>query len=148
MYVSAKADYALRSLLQIGASYPGQVTMADIVSTRQLPRSFVESILPELRRADFVRLWRGGAAGYSLCRPPEEISVGSVLRTIDGPFTRVRGLPPDELAYGGAAAGLSALWQTVNATLEQLLDGVTLADLIGGRAAAGVARLRAVPHRG
>lgn len=130
MYVSARADYALRALLQIGANYPRRVTMADIVNAQALPRSFVESILPELRRADFVRLWRGGVASYSLCRSPDQISIGSVLRTIDGPFTLVRGLPPEELTYPDAAGGLAALWLSVSASLEEQLSGITLADAI------------------
>lgn len=130
MYVSAKADYALRALLQIGADYPRHVTMADIVNAEALPRSFVESILPELRRADFVRLWRGRLPSYSLCRPPDQISVGAVLRTIDGPFTLVRGLPPEELSYTNAARGLAGLWVSVSASLEELLNGTTLADAI------------------
>lgn len=131
MHVSAKADYALRSLLQIAASYPNRVTMAEIVGAQALPRSFVEAILPELRRADFVRLWRGGvAASYSLCRSPEQITIGAVLRTIDGPFTRVRGLPPGELTYTSATRGLASLWLSINASLEEQLNGTTLADVV------------------
>lgn len=132
MHVSARADYALRALLQIAASYPRRVTMADIVSAQALPRSFVESILPELRRAGFVRLWRGSAASYSLCRSPDQITIGSVLRIIDGPFTLVRGLPPDELTYTNTARGLAAIWRLVSVSLEELLNGITLADAING----------------
>ena len=146
-YVSAKADYALRALLQIAKSYPGHVTMSDMVNAQALPRSFVESILPELRRADFLRLWRGGMSSYSLSRPPDEITVGAVLRAVDGPFTRVRGLPPDEITYAGAARGLSQLWTQVTATLERLLDSVTLADLASGRWPNG-AHLTVLPRGG
>jgi Rrf2 family protein len=141
VYVSAKADYALRALLQIAASEPEHVSMAEIVSIQQLPRSFVEAILPELRRADFVRVWRGGTPGYTLARPAAEITVGAVIRCIDGPLTRVRGLPPAEITYPGAARRLSALWLAVGAALDRLLDGVTLDDLISGRLSAEVVRI-------
>jgi Rrf2 family protein len=132
VYVSAKADYALRAMLQIAASYPDQVTMTEIVTSQELPRSYVEAILPDLRRADFLRLWRGGHARYSVARPPSQISVGAVLRAVDGPLTRVRGLPPGEIEYGGVAQGLSRLWLAATNDLERLLNGVTLADVISG----------------
>jgi Rrf2 family protein len=141
VHVSAKADYALRALLQIAASEPEHVTMADIVNTQKLPRSFAEAILPELRRADFLRVWRGGTPAYSLARPGAEITVGSVIHAIDGPFTRVRGLPPEEVSYPGAARRLSALWLATGATLDRLLNGVTLADVISGFLPADIVQL-------
>ena len=147
VYVSAKADYALRALLQIAAAYPGQLTMTDIVTSQDLPRSYVEAILPDLRRADFLRLRRGGHASYSLARSPSEISVGAVLRSVDGPLTRVRGLPPDEIHYAGVARQLSKLWLAATNNLEQLLNSVTLADVISGNWPQDILHLRAVVNR-
>ena len=132
MHISARTDYALRALLEVAASYPNGATMSEIVNAQGLPRSFIEAILPELRRADLVRLSRGGTARYSLARPAEDMSVGSVLRAIDGPFTRVRGLPPDLVDYNGSAREMSALWVAVEASLDHLLEGITLADLVSG----------------
>jgi Rrf2 family protein len=138
VYVSAKADYALRALLQVAARDPEHVSMAEIVSTQQLPRSFAEAILPELRRADFLHVRRGGTPGYTLARPAAEITIGAVVRFVDGPLTRVRGRPPADITYPGAARRLSALWLSVSAGLDRLLDGVTLADLLTGQLAADV----------
>lgn len=148
MYVSAKADYALRALLQIAASQPEHVSMADIVGLQKLPRSFAEAILPELRRADFLRVWRGGVPGYTLARPASAITVGSVVRSIDGPVTRVRGLPPEEVSYSGAARRLSALWLAASVVIDRLLDSVTLADVLSGRLPADVVRLANVSPLG
>jgi Rrf2 family protein len=133
VHVSAKADYALRVLLELAAQHPGVVTMSDIVGRQALPRSFAETILPGLRRAGFVRVSRNGQAGYSLARPPDQISVGTVIRAVDGPLVRVRGLPPEHLDYVGAAQGLGTLWQTATANLADLLDSATLQDLVTGR---------------
>jgi Rrf2 family protein len=130
MHVSAKADYALRALLEIAAHHPERVSMADVVQRQRLPHSFAVAILPELRRADFVRLHRRGDVGYSLARPPSEIRVREVLRLVDGPPVLVRGLPPDELTYPGAAGALSSLWRAADHEIDRLLDAVTLADLL------------------
>jgi Rrf2 family protein len=147
VHVSARAEYALRALLQIAACYPGQVTMSDIVAAQSLPRSYIEAILPELRRADLLRLRRGGHSSYSLARPPEQISVGAVLRAVDGPLTQVRGLPPDEITYAGVARGLSALWLATTKSLERLLNDVTLADVLGNDWPRDAVPLRAVGQR-
>jgi Rrf2 family protein len=128
--VSAKADYALRALLQMAACHPVPLTMSGIVGPQALPRSFAETILAELRRAGFLRVSRVGQPSYSLSRPPDRISVGSVLRAVDGPLTRVRGLPPEALTYSGVAQGLAVLWLEASARLEQLLDEVSLHDLV------------------
>jgi Rrf2 family protein len=132
MYISARADYALRALLEIAAGNGGPVTMADVVARQRLPRSYAGAILPELRRAGFVRLHRDAVTGYLLQRPAAEITVGAVVRSLDGPLMRVRGQTVDDVHYDGAAKGLSSLWARAQADLDQLLDGVTLADLIDG----------------
>ncbi|MDT4916357.1 MAG: hypothetical protein QOI15_2147 [Pseudonocardiales bacterium] len=140
MHVSARTDYALRALLQLAARHPGAVTMGEVVTQQGLPRSFVETILPDLRRAGFVRVSRVGQPSYTLTRAPDQISVGSVLRAVEGPLTRVRGLPPDALSYTGAAQGLGALWVAATAVLSELVDTVTLSDLVAGHAATELAR--------
>jgi Rrf2 family protein len=133
VHVSAKADYALRALLQLAERHPAPVTMSEVVALQALPRSFAETILPALRRAGFIRVTRAGHPGYSLTRPPDEVSVGSVLRAVDGPLTRVRGLPPESLTYSGPAAALAELWLAAAAQLAGLLDGISLADVVSGR---------------
>jgi Rrf2 family protein len=135
MHVSAKAEYALRALLELTANHPAPVTVSGVVALQGLPHSFAEAILPALRRAGFVRVARVGRAGYSLARAPDQITVGSVLRAVDGPFVTVRGLPPEALSYTGAARGLDELWRTTTTSLAELLDGVTLQDLVAGRTA-------------
>jgi len=142
VHVSAKADYALRALLEIAAHDPDPVSMTEVVDRQSLPRSFAVAILPELRRADFVRMRREHGVGYSLARPPEEIRVGEVLRAVDGPFVLVRGVPPHEVSYQGPAVALSHLWRAADDRLDHLLERVTLADLLSARGDSPWAALR------
>jgi Rrf2 family protein len=133
VHVSAKADYALRALLEIAAHHPDPVSMAEVVDRQSLPRSFAVAILPELRRADFVRMRREHGVGYSLARAPHDIRIGDVLRVVDGPFVLVRGVPPQEVTYRGPAVALGRLWRAADDQLDHLLDEVTLADLLSPR---------------
>src|SRR4051812_31603719 len=133
VHVSAKADYALRALLEIAAHHPDPVSMSEVVDRQALPRSFAVAILPELRRADFVRMRRDHGVGYSLARPPHEIRIGEVLRVVDGPFVLVRGVPPQEVQYRGPAVALSPLWRAAGDRLDHPPQQGTLGDLLTAR---------------
>ena len=73
---------------------------------------------------------RGNDGGYELARPAEAISIGDVLRTIDGALTTVRGQPPGRADYHGTASGLSDVWRALDAAVTNVVDDVTLAHLV------------------
>jgi Rrf2 family protein len=132
MQISAKADYAVRAMLSLAAHAPGPISAGVVVDEQQLPAKFVESILSELRRAGLVRAQRGVGGGYSLVRPAGEITLGAVIRAVDGPLAEVHGQAPDETSYAGAAVHLRDLWIAVRASLREVLDETTVADVLSG----------------
>src|SRR5690349_21230826 len=127
--VSAKADYALRAVIELAASEDGPVKGEKIAQAQEIPLKFLENILGDLRHAGLVRSQRGVEGGYWLARPPEEITVAHVIRAVEGPIANVRGLRPDEVAYSGSAERLRDVWIAVRAGLRSVLEHVTLADL-------------------
>lgn len=145
MQISAKTDYAIRALLNLAAHEPELVKVDEIVKEQGLPRKFVEAILGELRRAGLVRSQRGAEGGYALARPAEEISIGSVLRAVDGPLAEVRGLRPHETEYQGVATHLPEVWVAVRSSLRKVLDETTLAQVLSGKLPAHVRKLNDAP---
>jgi Rrf2 family protein len=139
--ISAKTDYAIRALLNLAAREPDLVKVDTIVREQGLPRKFVEAILGELRRAQLVRSQRGADGGYALARPAGEITLGAVIRAVDGPLAEVRGLRPHETTYAGVAQHLPEVWVAVRSSLRRVLDEVTLAQLLSGKLPAHVRRL-------
>jgi Rrf2 family protein len=135
MRISAKADYAVRAVIELAAA-PGGTSLSarEIATAQEIPQNFLENILAELRRAGIVDTHRGPGGGSSLARPPAEITVGEILVAIDGPLTAVRDLPPEQLVYEGAARNLPALWCHLHSCLRELLDGVTVAAVAAGPA--------------
>ena len=130
--ISAKTDYALRALLILADAAPALVKI-DTLSERQgLPRKFVEAILSELRRAGLVLSRRGSDGGYALARPADEITVGAVIRVVDGPLAEVRGLRPHETEYVGVAQHLPDVWVAMRAALRTVLDETTLEHVLRG----------------
>jgi Rrf2 family protein len=132
VYISAKSDYAVRALLALAARFPGQVSAAELAAEQDLPRKFLEAILGELRNGGLVRSQRGPVGGFALVSDPAQITVGQVLRVVDGPLAEVRGLRPHETAYPGVARHLPQVWVAARAALRSVLDEVSLADLLSG----------------
>lgn len=132
--ISAKTDYAVRALLTIAAVEGASPVSADtLAQEQQLPRKFLESILGDLRRGGLVVSQRGAAGGYTLARPADQIAVAEVFRVVAGPLAEVRGLRPHETSYDGAAQHLPTLWVAVRASLREVLDETSLADLLTGQ---------------
>jgi Rrf2 family protein len=139
--ISAKTDYAVRALLSLAAREPALTKIDTVIAEQGLPRKFVEAILGDLRRAGVVRTQRGADGGYALARPAAEITLGAVIRAVDGPLAEVRGLRPHETDYANVAAHLPEVWVAVRAALRQVLDQTSLADVLAGELPVEVRRL-------
>jgi Rrf2 family protein len=132
MQISAKADYAVRAMLELAAHGPELVKAELLITHQGMPRKFVETILAELRRAGLIHSQRGADGGYSLADKPSKITLGSIIRAVDGPLAEVRGLRPNETSYEGAAQHLPDVWVAVRASLRKVLDETTLAQVLEG----------------
>jgi Rrf2 family protein len=132
VHISAKVDYAVRLLLLLAERAPELVKVDRLSAEQELPREFAEGILNDLRKLGLVTSRRGAHGGYVLARAPESITVGSVVRSLDGPFVTVRAAPVEALIYQGVAQHLPLLWGAVDDKLHDVLDAVTLADLLAG----------------
>ncbi|RLP89454.1 Rrf2 family transcriptional regulator [Micromonospora sp. BL4] len=138
MYVSARSDYALRAMLAVAAAEPDGgggdlVKAASLAEVQEIPLSFLQGILLDLRRAGLLLSHRGTEGGYALTRAPDEITVGDVLRAVGGSLTTVRGLPAERAGYHGVAAGLTDVWLAVHGAIATVVDRTTLADLLTRR---------------
>lgn len=145
MHISARTDYALRALLALAGSDAVTVPGPVLAAEQELPLKFLEAILADLRRAGLVRTRRGAVGGYALSRPAGEISVGEVVRAVDGPLAVVRGERPERAEYEGAAEHLQELWIALRSALRIVLDEVTLAQLLSGDLPPRVRQLVAEP---
>jgi Rrf2 family protein len=146
MYISAQADYAMCALIALAASSSDKPVKADDVAKAQdLPVGFLENILGRLRRGGFVKSVRGSEGGYRLARPPSEITVAEVIRALEGPLAEVRGLRPETLSYQSPAEPLQDVWIATRSALRNVLEKVTLANIIDGKLPASVRKLAADP---
>jgi Rrf2 family protein len=129
VYVSARTDYAMRAMLAVAVAHPQLVKAATLAAAQDIPLSFLQGILLDLRRAGLLHSHRGVDGGYALARPAEDISVGDVVRAVGGALTTVRGMPTTTAKYHGAATGLRDVWVAVEVAIQGVVDHKTLADL-------------------
>jgi Rrf2 family protein len=131
--ISAKTDYAIRAAAELAAAPEGQWVKTESVSNAQdIPLPFLLNILAELRTAGLVRSRRGVDGGYKLARPGSTVTVADVIRAVDGPLANIAGSRPEDVEYQGAAKALRDTWVALRATMRQVLERVTVADLAAG----------------
>ncbi|GAB3658161.1 RrF2 family transcriptional regulator [Actinocorallia lasiicapitis] len=132
MNITARVDYALRALLALAVAEPSALTAQALAERHDLPLTFLQSILGELRRARLVHNQRLPTPGYRLTRPADSISVGEIIRALDGDPTTARDLP-ESTDPADIVVTLHKLWKAADTALLGVIDTVTLADLRDGR---------------
>jgi Rrf2 family protein len=132
MRISAKADYAVRAAVEMAAAGDEPVKGEAMAEAQDIPLQFLEHILLELKHARLVRARRGARGGYWLAKPPEEITLASVIRAVEGPLANIQDQAPEQTSYPGNAERLSDVWIAVRASLRRVLENVTIADLRDG----------------
>ncbi|MGH3971563.1 MAG: Rrf2 family transcriptional regulator [Mycobacterium sp.] len=133
MRMSAKAEYAVRAMVQLATADSGTVVKTDDLAQAQgIPPQFLVDILTALRTDRLVRSHRGRDGGYELTRPGTQISIADVLRCIDGPLASVRDIGLGDLPYSGPTAALTDVWRALRTSMRSVLEETTLADVATG----------------
>ena len=134
--ISKKSKYALRALFELARRYEqGPVLIAQLAHSQRIPRKFLESILLELRNQGILGSKKGKGGGYFLARSPSSISVGEIIRTLDGPLAPVPCV--SQTAYrtceeceDEALCGIRAVMHDVRDATAQILDRESLTDIL------------------
>jgi Rrf2 family protein len=142
MRMSAKAEYAVRAMVQLATvDEGGLVKTDDLAKAQGIPPQFLVDILTALRNDRLVRSHRGRDGGYALARPAVDISIADVLRCIDGPLASVRDIGLGDLPYSGPTAALTDVWRALRASMRSVLEQTSLADVASGALPGHVANL-------
>ena len=133
MAVTQKCQYALRALFELAKREgAGAVRSADIAASQAIPKRFLEVILNQLRQGGFVESLRGKEGGFFLNRGPEEITVGDIIRFMDGPISPVD-CQADKPGHACPLKGNCAfmpMWDEARRAMESVYDGKTLRNLV------------------
>lgn len=133
MKLSTKGRYGLRALIDLakyGEQYPVSITS---ISDRQgISERYLEQLMSMLKKAGLVKSVRGAMGGYMLAKDLEQISVGDVLRALEGSLEPVEcsGLHPEEGCKSADSCVTKYVWQRINESISQTVDEMKLAQLV------------------
>ena len=132
MKLSTKGRYGLRALIDLALySEKETVSIASIASRQNISESYLEQLIAKLRKAGLVSSVRGAGGGYMLAKPAEEISVGDILRALEGSLDPVQcpGLK-EEGCSGSDACVTKYVWKRINDSINQTVDEIKLSQLV------------------
>lgn len=132
MKITYKSDYALKAILDLALHYNKElVTSQDLAKRIDAPLKFLEQVLLELRKAGFIESKRGNIGGYLLAKSPSKITVGEVLRVIDGPIEPINCLKQGYSNCKGITnCVFKKLWHKVSFAISDIVDKVTFEELV------------------
>jgi len=131
MKLSTKGEYGLRAMFELAQYYgDGPIPLKLIAEKQSISEPYLEQLLGSLRRAGLVESTRGAQGGYSLAKKPEDIYVGDIIRTLEGPIGPMDCVN-EEINTCNRAGGCAtrSVWEKVRDSVTQVLDSITLANM-------------------
>jgi Rrf2 family protein len=135
--LTRKGKYGLKAMLALVREHgQGPVLIGELAEQERIPKKFLETILLELKHRGLVQSRKGPHGGYQLGRTPERISVGEVIRALDGPLALVScvsqtAYAPCEECVTERDCAVRRIFQQVRDETARILDGTTLAAAAG-----------------
>ena len=130
--LSTKGQYGVRAIFEIARNYQkGPLTIKEVAKRQSVSVAYLEQLLNKLRKAKLIRSKKGPGGGYILYKKPEEISIGMVLKALEGPVAITQCLDPSAKGctrVEGCVARL--LWKSLGEQIEHFLETVSLKDLL------------------
>lgn len=133
MKLSTKGKYGVRAVFEIARNYGrGPLTIKEIAERQQISFSYLEQILHKLGKAGLIESVRGPAGGYLLARKPAELTIGDIVRVLEGPIALSHCLEPGESGdcYQADDCVARMVWAKVGAKIEEALDSISFDELL------------------
>ena len=130
MRLTMKGDYGLRAMIDLAAHYgKGPIPSSEIAARQLVPEHFLDQLLITLRRTGLLKSQRGPQGGHMLARPPAQITMGEVIRALEGNTAPMECVPNPSSCQLAPGCGMRDIWLQVEAFTQQLLSNTTLEQL-------------------
>lgn len=131
MKLSTRGRYGIHAMYELALNYGGApVSIKTIAEKQDIPEAYLEQLIAVLRRSGLVTGTRGAQGGYTLAQPPEKITVGDVLRSLEGGLKLVDCLMEEDVCGKSCACPTRIVWKKISDGLNQVVDSITLKDMI------------------
>jgi len=132
LILSTKGRYGLKMMHEFALHYgSGPMSLKEVANKQQLSDTYLEQLIVHLRKAGLVKSIRGAQGGYELARPPEEITVGEIIKTLEGPLAPSECVVDDEPDCANAGYCVTRLiWEKIMDSINSVIDSITLKDMV------------------
>ena len=131
MKLSTKGRYGLRALIDLALYSENETVSIQSIARRQnISDSYLEQLMRKLRSAGLIVSVRGAQGGYKLARPANEISVGDVLRALEGSLEAVTCGGEDNSCQGADLCVTKFVWERINSSIRDTVDSIKLSQLV------------------
>lgn len=131
MKLSTRGRYGIHAMYDLALTYEsGPQPLKAIAERQSVPEAYLEQLMAPLRREGLVKSVRGAQGGYLLARPPSEITVGQVLRTLEGELAIIDCLIEEDSCDKAEGCPTRKVWKRVRDGLNSIVDGITLQDML------------------
>ncbi len=132
MILSTKGRYGLKMMYEFALNYgAGPMSLKEVAAKQQLSETYLEQLIAHLKKAELVKSIRGAQGGYELIRKPEEITVGEIIRILEGPLA-----PSDCILDGEPECArhdycvTRLIWEKIMDSINNVIDSITLKDMV------------------
>ncbi|MBQ4089184.1 MAG: Rrf2 family transcriptional regulator [Clostridia bacterium] len=131
MKLSTRGRYGIHAMYELAVNYGGSpVSIKSVAEKQNIPEAYLEQLIAILRKDELVVSIRGAQGGYRLARSPEEITVGDVLRSLEGGLKLIDCLEEEETCGKSCACPSRIVWKKLSDGLNAIVDSITLKDMI------------------
>lgn len=132
MKLSTRGRYGLKAMFQLALHYgKGPIPLNVIASQQDLSENYLEQLFSALRKEGLIKSVRGAQGGYMLAKPPEKITVGSVLRVLEGNMAPVECVIDDTVICDKEESCVTKLvWMKIKDSINSVIDSITLQDML------------------
>ena len=131
MKLSTRGRYGIHAMYDLAIHYnDGPQSIKSIATRQAIPEAYLEQLIAVLRREKLVLSNRGAQGGYRLAQSPEEITVGDVLRALEGGLNLVECLDEEDACGKSCACPSRIVWLKLRDGLNRIVDGITLQNMI------------------
>jgi FeS assembly SUF system regulator len=128
--ITKQTDYGIVLLTHMASTPARQAAATELAHEAALPAPMVAKILKLLARAGLLQSHRGAAGGYSLARPPEEMSVADIITALEGPIAVTECTDGEPgLCHQEASCPVRSNWNRINQAIREALEGISLAEM-------------------
>lgn len=133
MKMSTKGRYGLRALIDLAQYSENEPVSITSISARQgISERYLEQLMSKLKKAEIIKSIRGAGGGYILAKPIEDISVGDILRALEGNIEPVEcsGIQSESSCHSSGGCVSKIVWQKINDSVNEAVDGIMLEELV------------------